>query len=185
MRRGGFAYQHAQALARVKIACAYWTWKKLNPTCDVGDFTALTKKINGGTTGLSDRMDWLTKVQTVLKASAAGSGTAPAQPATKPAQPATPTPPKPAQPATQPAASQPPAPPKPKPQPQPGENAGTLANNAMLDAQKKLTKLGYYQGVLDGIYNQMLRTALWAFQKDEDLPQTGRLDERTRQELNV
>ena len=55
----------------------------------------------------------------------------------------------------------------------------------MLEAQKKLTKLGYYQGVLDGIYNQLLRTALWAFQKDEDLPQTGRLDERTRQELNV
>ena len=55
----------------------------------------------------------------------------------------------------------------------------------MLEAQKKLTKLGYYQGVLDGIYNQMLRAALWSFQKDEDLPQTGRLDERTRQELNV
>lgn len=175
----------AQPEHAVKIACAYWSWKKLNPTCDVGDFTALTKKINGGTNGLSDRMDWLTKVQAVLKASATGSGTAPAQPATKPALPATPTPPKPAQPATQPAASQPSAPPKPKPQSQPGENAGTLANNAMLDAQKKLTKLGYYQGVLDGIYNQMLRTALWAFQKDEDLPQTGRLDERTRQELNV
>jgi len=172
----------AQPEQAVKIACAYWSWKKLNPTCDVGDFTALTKKINGGTNGLSDRMDWLTKVQGVLKASAAGSGTAPAQSATKPAQPATPTPPKPA---TQPAASQPSAPPKPKTPSQPGENATTLSNNAMLEAQKKLSKLGYYQGVLDGIYNQMLRAALWAFQKDEDLPQTGRLDERTRQELNV
>jgi peptidoglycan hydrolase-like protein with peptidoglycan-binding domain len=45
--------------------------------------------------------------------------------------------------------------------------------------------MGYYQGVLDGVYNQLLRAALWAFQKDEDLPQTGRLDERTRLELNV
>lgn len=147
----------------VKIACAYWSWKKLNSSCDVGDFTALTKKINGGTNGLSDRMDWLTKVQNVLKA-AAPAGT-PAQPA-KPAatnQPATP----------------------PKPPTQPGENAGTLSNNAMLEAQKKLSRLGYYKGVLDGIYNQLLRAAFWAFQKDEDLPQTGRLDERTRKELNV
>lgn len=172
----------------VRIACAYWSWKKLNPTCDVGDFTALTKKINGGTNGLSDRMDWLTKVQNVLKASAAGMGAAPSQPAAnKPAQPATTTPSKPAQPATQPTASQPVTPPKPKPQTpsQPGENANTLANNAVLEAQKKLSRLGYYQGVIDGIYNQLLRAALWAFQKDEDLPQTGRLDERTRQELNV
>ena len=147
----------------VKIACAYWSWKTLNSSCDVGDFTALTKKINGGTNGLSDRMDWLTKVQNVLKA-AAPAGT-PAQPA-KPAatnQPATP----------------------PKPPTQPGENAGTLSNNAMLEAQKKLSRLGYYKGVLDGIYNQLLRAAFWAFQKDEDLPQTGRLDERTRKELNV
>jgi len=39
--------------------------------------------------------------------------------------------------------------------------------------------------VFNGIYDQVLRTALWAFQKDEDLPQTGRLDARTREELNV
>jgi peptidoglycan hydrolase-like protein with peptidoglycan-binding domain len=65
------------------------------------------------------------------------------------------------------------------------EKAETLANNAILEAQKKLSRMGYYQGVLDGVYNQLLRAALWAFQKDEDLPQTGRLDERTRVELNV
>jgi hypothetical protein len=39
--------------------------------------------------------------------------------------------------------------------------------------------------MINGIYNQMMRAALWAFQKDEDLPQTGRLDARTRDELNV
>ena len=155
----------------VKIACAYWSWKKLNATCDVGDFTALTKKINGGTNGLSDRMDWLTKVQNVLKA------VTPDQPAPAPVKP----------PVTQPTTSQPATPPKPKPQtqPQPGESATTLSNNAVLEAQKKLKKLGYYEGVMDGIYNQLLRAALWSFQKDEDLPQTGRLDERTRTELNV
>jgi putative chitinase len=151
----------------VRIACAFWTWKKINPTCDTGDFTAVTKKINGGTNGMTDRLDWLTKVQKVLKAPANG----PAAPSTA-TTPSVPTPkPKPAQPAQ---------PTKPT-----TEKAETLANNAILEAQKKLSRMGYYQGVLDGVYNQLLRAALWAFQKDEDLPQTGRLDERTRLELNV
>ncbi len=145
----------------IKIACAFWTSKKINPACDVGDFTAVTKKINGGTNGLNDRIDWLGKVQAVVKVAPAASSTTPTPPVSAPAKPA------------------------PKPQPQPGESATTLSNNAVLDAQKKLTRLGYYQGVLDGIYNQVLRAALWAFQKDEDLPQTGRLDDRTRKDLNV
>ena len=153
----------------VRIACAFWTWKKINPTCDTGDFTAVTKKINGGTNGLTDRLDWLTKVQKVLKASADTPATTSPSTATTPSMP-TPKP-KPAQP------SQPTKPAT--------EKAETLANNAILEAQKKLSRMGYYQGVLDGVYNQLLRAALWAFQKDEDLPQTGRLDERTRVELNV
>jgi putative chitinase len=145
----------------VKIACAYWTWKGLNAACDVADFTGVTKKINGGTNGLSDRLDWLKKVKSVV---------ATAQPST----PATDTAPKPAK----------PAPPLPRPKPT-VEQPESLSNPAVLEAQKKLTRLGYYKGVLNGIYDQMLRAALWAFQKDEDLPQTGRLDTRTRQELNV
>ena len=146
----------------VRIACAFWTWKKINPSCDVGDFTAVTKRINGGTNGLTDRLEWLSKVQAVVKVAPATSTSTPV-------------------------VSQPPVttPAKPQPKPQPNENAANLSNNAVLEAQKKLTRLGYYQGVMDGIYNQLLRAALWAFQKDEDLPQTGRLDTRTRAELNV
>lgn len=149
----------------VRIACAFWSWKKLNPDCDAGDFTTVTRKINGGTNGLTDRLDWLSKVQKALT--------------TKPATPTTPAP------VTPPAVT---VDPKPKPQPQPHtpvEPPESLANPVVLEAQKKLTRLGYYQGVLDGIYNQLLRAAIWAFQKDEDLPQTGRLDDRTRVELNV
>lgn len=149
----------------IRIACAYWTWKNINPACDVSDFTAVTKKINGGTIGLNDRLHWLSKVKTVVNAP---PGTTPAKPA----------------PTTTSTSSTSPS--KPKPTPVSGESeADGLANTAVLEAQKKLTRLGYYKGVVNGIYNQMMRAALWAFQKDEDLPQTGRLDTRTREELNV
>lgn len=146
----------------IKIACAFWTWKNINPACDVSDFTAVTKKINGGTNGLNDRLQWLSKVKTIVtaapKPSPATTTTTATTPATTPA--------------------------KPKPDPA-DEPADSLSNPAVKEAQKKLTRLGYYKGMIDGIYNQMMRAALWAFQKDEDLPQTGRLDARTREELNV
>jgi len=143
----------------VRIACAFWTWKNINPSCDVGDFTTVTRKINGGTNGLDDRLQWLSKVKTVVTSVA----TAPATTTTSTASTSTSTP-------------------MPKPKP---EEEETLANPSVMAAQKKLTRLGYYKGVINGIYNQMMRAALWGFQKDEDLPQTGRLDARTREELNV
>jgi putative chitinase len=170
----------------VKIACAYWTWKKLNKSCDVGDFTGLTQRINGGTNGLNDRLDWLRKVKKVVTATTNGgtattttTTTTPATTTTRPTTTTTSTTPststtKPATTTTTPS--------KPKP---PVEQPETLANPAVLDAQKKLTRLGYYKGVFNGVYDQVLRAALWAFQKDEDLPLTGRLDQRTRAELNV
>jgi putative chitinase len=127
----------------VKIACAFWTWKNINPACDVADFTAVTKKINGGTHGLYDRLQWLSKVKTVLGSTHASPDAAADDP------------------------------------------AESLSNLAVLEAQKKLTRLGYYKGVINGIYNQMLRAGLWAFQKDENLPQTGQLDAKTREELNI
>ena len=47
----------------LRIACAFWDWKRINPLCDRGDFTAVTKRINGGTVGMKDRFEWLTRVQ--------------------------------------------------------------------------------------------------------------------------
>jgi len=137
----------------IKIACAFWTWKKINPACDASDFEAVTRKINGGLNGFDDRVEWLDKVKRVVTA--------------------TPTP------------STPKPTPTPTPTPRPVEQPESLANTAILEAQKKLTRLGYYKGVVNGMYDQLLRAALWAFQKDEDLPQTGRLDTRTREALNV
>jgi len=147
-----------------KIACAFWTWKNINPACDNADFTAVTQKVNGGTNGLSDRLAWLSKVQTVLA---------------KPAD----TKPKPApSPAPAPVPSHAPAPQTPH-----ADAAATesLANDSVRMAQAKLTRLGFYRGVINGIYNQLLRAALMEFQRQEGLTPTGRLDGETMAELNV
>jgi len=50
----------------LRVACAFWRWKNLNPKCDAGDFVGVTKRINGGTTGLQDRFNWLEKVQSLV-----------------------------------------------------------------------------------------------------------------------
>lgn len=49
------------------IACGFWDWKAINPICDTGDFVAVTKRINGGTVGMEDRLVWLARVKVVLE----------------------------------------------------------------------------------------------------------------------
>jgi len=59
--------ERAAAVAdQLRVACAFWKWKDLNPLCDSGDFVAVTKRINGGTIGMQDRLAWLDKVRRVL-----------------------------------------------------------------------------------------------------------------------
>lgn len=48
------------------VAGGFWMWKRLNPLADQGNFTDLTKRINGGLIGLQDRFHWLEKVQRAL-----------------------------------------------------------------------------------------------------------------------
>lgn len=57
----------------VTIACAYWSWKRLNPLCDAGDYAGLTRRINGGLTGLQDRYGWLERAQRCIPWPEAGS----------------------------------------------------------------------------------------------------------------
>lgn len=47
---------------------AAWFWKDrgLNELADVGDFRGITRRINGGYNGLTDRMAYLERAQTVL-----------------------------------------------------------------------------------------------------------------------
>ena len=57
----------------LKIACAFWKWKKINPICDRGDFVAVTKRINGGTVGMQDRFEWLERVQSIVDVPVSGT----------------------------------------------------------------------------------------------------------------
>lgn len=55
-----------------RVACQYWVdhknkaGKNCNSLADSGDFIAITRLINGGTNGLSDRKAWLAKILKML-----------------------------------------------------------------------------------------------------------------------
>jgi putative chitinase len=51
----------------LRIACAFWKWKELNPLCDARNFEEVTRRINGGLTGYDDRLEWLDKVRKALR----------------------------------------------------------------------------------------------------------------------
>jgi putative chitinase len=50
----------------LRVACAFWQWKDLNPLCDIRNFEEVTRRINGGLIGLDDRLNWLKKVRAAL-----------------------------------------------------------------------------------------------------------------------
>lgn len=47
-------------------AAWYWSSRGLNALADTGDFTAITQKINGGLTGLADRLAFWARAKAVL-----------------------------------------------------------------------------------------------------------------------
>jgi putative chitinase len=47
----------------LRVGCAFWQWKSLNAICDTGDFARVTRRINGGEIGMTDRRAWLDKVR--------------------------------------------------------------------------------------------------------------------------
>jgi putative chitinase len=47
----------------VRLACAYWTMRRINEPCDAGRFHEATRRINGGATGYADRVAWLEKAR--------------------------------------------------------------------------------------------------------------------------
>lgn len=54
-------------LNALRIALEYWKVKKLNQFADKDDVTTITKRINGGTNGLQDRINYLNKFKKVIQ----------------------------------------------------------------------------------------------------------------------
>lgn len=52
----------------LEIAAAFWTWKRLNAVADTNNLTAVTRIVNGGSTGLADRQAWLARWKAELGA---------------------------------------------------------------------------------------------------------------------
>lgn len=76
----------AQPALSLKIACEYWKRHDINADCDRDDAQAVTRKVNGGLNGLSDRIAFTQKAKTAvaklqavqLSGAASGGATAPA-----------------------------------------------------------------------------------------------------------
>lgn len=49
-----------------RVACWYWFFHGLNDLADDGDFEGITRRINGGLTGIVDREKWLAKARRVI-----------------------------------------------------------------------------------------------------------------------
>lgn len=56
-------------------------------------------------------------------------------------------------------------------------------NQSLFKAQKRLAKLGYHPGKIDGVMGKQTQIALKRFQRDHHLPVTGQLDNRTYKKL--
>ncbi|MCD9028467.1 LysM peptidoglycan-binding domain-containing protein [Luteimonas sp. BDR2-5] len=56
----------AQPENAARIAAWYWESRGINAAADSGDFTQVTRLINGGTNGLADRQDYFARAQAAL-----------------------------------------------------------------------------------------------------------------------
>ena len=61
--------------------------------------------------------------------------------------------------------------------------AVSAASAGLATAQKALSRLGYYQGPQDGVASPALRMAISAYQRDQNLPNSGALDGETLSRL--
>jgi putative chitinase len=56
----------AQPALSLKIACEYWKRRNINADCDRDDAQAVTRQVNGGLNGLSDRIAFTQKAKTAV-----------------------------------------------------------------------------------------------------------------------
>ena len=62
-------HRAAEPELSVLIACLYWSDRRLNSLADADDLVAVTRRINGGTNGLADRRQYLTRAKSIWELS--------------------------------------------------------------------------------------------------------------------
>lgn len=67
----------------------------------------------------------------------------------------------------------------------PDDDPSSLSQGDVKKVQKDLSDKGLYHGSVDGILGPATREAIREYQKSENLPSTGRLDEKTAGKLGV
>lgn len=55
-----------EPLVSLKIACVYWKDRNINPDCDHDDLISVTKKVNGGLIGLTERREYYRRAKIAL-----------------------------------------------------------------------------------------------------------------------
>jgi putative chitinase len=56
----------AEPVFSLRIACEYWSRRKINGACDQDDLITVTRLINGGTNGLDDRRRYTSRAKTAI-----------------------------------------------------------------------------------------------------------------------
>jgi localization factor PodJL len=69
--------------------------------------------------------------------------------------------------------------------PQAAGSSGDAPVQSVAVAQRALSRLGYYQGPSDGTFSPATRLAIAAYQRDQEMPATGALDQTTLARLEV
>lgn len=160
---------HSDPVLGVRASLLEWIEKSCNPLADRGDTETITRRINGGLNGYSDRLAWKRKLSRIIL--------------TKPVwvldgrdDPAPVTTPVVAAPAQAPVILN-----TPVGEPAPVTPAQEVKdmNPNLANAQEILKALGYNPGRIDGETGPMVRTAILSFQDNNDLPKTGELDYAT------
>lgn len=67
----GYELEHKPELAAdpmisIKTACEYWNSRNLSAYADLDDVLTITRRINGGTNGLDDRRQYLSKAKAII-----------------------------------------------------------------------------------------------------------------------
>jgi peptidoglycan hydrolase-like protein with peptidoglycan-binding domain len=66
---------------------------------------------------------------------------------------------------------------------QPNQGAQQVSQPQIQEAQQQLKSAGLYRGAVDGVMGPETQTALSQFQREQGLPQTAQLDQRTLDRL--